>query len=101
MVDEHVKGSQHHTLNLDGLEPAPYQALAANDGDSAQWSAAKDAGSVALQAGRVAAFTVAGGQGTRLGYNGPKGTLPILLSQGRHSFKSSLKKLPALANVMV
>jgi hypothetical protein len=34
LVEEHVKGSQHHTLNLDGLEPAPYEALAANGGDS-------------------------------------------------------------------
>jgi len=30
-----------------------------------------------LRSGRVAAFTVAGGQGTRLGFDGPKGTFPI------------------------
>ena len=77
LVEEHVKGSQHNALNLDGLEPAPYQALATNGGDSVQWGAALDAGSAALRAGRVAAFTVAGGQGTRLGYNGPKGTYPV------------------------
>lgn len=93
LVDEHVKGLQHHTLNLDGLEPAPYQALAANDGDSAQWNAAKDAGSVALQAGRVAAFTVAGGQGTRLGYDGPKGTFPITPVTGKTLFQVFAEKI--------
>ncbi|MGZ0656511.1 UTP--glucose-1-phosphate uridylyltransferase [Coraliomargarita sp. W4R72] len=77
LVEEHVKGAHDNSLNLDGLEPAPYEALAVNGGDSAKWATAWDAGSVALQAGRVAAFTVAGGQGTRLGYDGPKGTYPV------------------------
>ena len=30
-----------------------------------------------IGSGKIAAFTVAGGQGTRLGYDGPKGTLPV------------------------
>ncbi|MEC8614867.1 MAG: UDPGP type 1 family protein, partial [Verrucomicrobiota bacterium] len=77
LVEEHVKGSKHHSLDLDGLEPAPYQALANNGGDSNLWDTAWDTGSTALRAGRVAAFTVAGGQGTRLGYDGPKGTYPV------------------------
>ncbi len=77
LVEEHVKGSHDSAVNLDGLAPAPYEALPQNGGDSAQWDAAWDAGSAALQAGRVAAFTVAGGQGTRLGYDGPKGTYPV------------------------
>ncbi|MGA2016208.1 MAG: UTP--glucose-1-phosphate uridylyltransferase [Opitutaceae bacterium] len=63
--------------DLEGLAPAPYERLPSHGGDSAAWSAAKAAGEAALRAGRVAAFTVAGGQGTRLGYDGPKGTFPV------------------------
>ncbi|MBL9186424.1 MAG: UDPGP type 1 family protein [Opitutaceae bacterium] len=63
--------------SLDGLAPAPYERHPSNGGDAAAWARAKAAGEVALTAGRVAAFTVAGGQGTRLGYDGPKGTFPV------------------------
>lgn len=40
-------------------------------------SAASARGCELLSQGKVAAFTVAGGQGTRLGYDGPKGAFPI------------------------
>jgi UDP-N-acetylglucosamine/UDP-N-acetylgalactosamine diphosphorylase len=64
-------------VDLNGLEPAPYERLPARGGEAPSWSIAKAAGEAALRAGRVAAFTVAGGQGTRLGYDGPKGTFPV------------------------
>jgi UDP-N-acetylglucosamine/UDP-N-acetylgalactosamine diphosphorylase len=64
-------------VDLEGLAPAPYERLPSRGGDAAAWQAAKAAGEAALRAGRVAAFTVAGGQGTRLGYDGPKGTFPV------------------------
>jgi len=64
-------------VDLTGLAPAPYEALPAHGGDAAAWAQAKKAGEAALRAGRVAAFTVAGGQGTRLGYDGPKGTFKV------------------------
>ena len=64
-------------VNLDGLAPAPYERRPEHGGDALAWAKAKAAGEDALRAGRVASFTVAGGQGTRLGYDGPKGTFPV------------------------
>jgi len=64
-------------VDLDGLAPAPYEPLPLHGGNAAAWQEAKRAGEAALRAGRVAAFTVAGGQGTRLGFDGPKGTFPV------------------------
>ncbi|MBX3394519.1 MAG: UDPGP type 1 family protein [Phycisphaerae bacterium] len=40
-----------------------------------------------LEEGRVAAFTVAGGQGTRLGFDGPKGALPVSTVRGKTLFQ--------------
>lgn len=77
LVQEHVLGADRTSLDLDGIEPAPYVALPEHGGESATWEQAHAAGAEAIQAGRVAAFTVAGGQGTRLGYDGPKGTYPV------------------------
>jgi UDP-N-acetylglucosamine/UDP-N-acetylgalactosamine diphosphorylase len=77
LVETHVTGEQELAHGFDDLEPAPYQALPEHGGDPDQWQKALEAGEEAIRAGRVAAFTVAGGQGTRLGYDGPKGTFPV------------------------
>ncbi|MDF1740683.1 MAG: UDPGP type 1 family protein [Verrucomicrobiales bacterium] len=60
----------------DELEPADFIPLPEN-GDPELWAKAVKKGESALRTGRVAAFTVAGGQGTRLGYDGPKGTFGV------------------------
>ncbi|HTQ31633.1 MAG TPA: UDPGP type 1 family protein [Opitutaceae bacterium] len=83
------------TVNLDGLAPAPYVPLPGNGGDAAAWARAKAAGEAALGAGRIAAFTVAGGQGTRLGYDGPKGTFPVTPVRKKPLFQVFAEKLRA------
>jgi UDP-N-acetylglucosamine/UDP-N-acetylgalactosamine diphosphorylase len=82
-------------VNLTGLEPAPYIPLPEHGGNAAEWSAAKKTGEEALRAGRVAAFTVAGGQGTRLGYNGPKGTFPVTPLKQKTLFQVFAEKIKA------
>ncbi len=82
-------------VNLAGLAPAPYEALPENGGDAAGWEKAKAAGEEALRAGRVAAFTVAGGQGTRLGYDGPKGTFKVTPLKQKPLFQVFAEKIRA------
>jgi len=82
-------------VNLAGLEPAPYEARPEHGGDAAAWRQAKAAGEAALRAGRVAAFTVAGGQGTRLGYDGPKGTFPVTPLRRKPLFQVFAEKIRA------
>jgi len=83
------------TVNLEGLTPAPYEPLPENGGNGSEWARAKGAGEAALRAGRVAAFTVAGGQGTRLGYDGPKGTYPVTPLKQKTLFQVFAEKIRA------
>jgi UDP-N-acetylglucosamine/UDP-N-acetylgalactosamine diphosphorylase len=82
-------------VDLSGLTPAPCTLLPEHGGDAAQWAAARAAGEAALRAGRVAVFTVAGGQGTRLGYDGPKGTFAVTPIKGKPLFQVFAEKIKA------
>jgi UDP-N-acetylglucosamine/UDP-N-acetylgalactosamine diphosphorylase len=82
-------------LDLTGLAPAPYEKLPAHGGDAAAWAKAKATGEEALRTGRVAAFTVAGGQGTRLGFDGPKGTFPVTPVKQKSLFQVFAEKIRA------
>lgn len=59
------------------IEPAPFYPVDPVDA-TRPWDAAcaRNRGEELLRGGRVACFTVAGGQGSRLGFDGPKGCYP-------------------------
>lgn len=59
------------------IEPAPIISDPRLSGDETQVSSWRSLGEAHLRRGAVAALTVAGGQGTRLGFDGPKGLFPI------------------------
>lgn len=78
-------------LDTNRLAPAPCYDL---DGD---WdrTGMRHAGEARLAGGTVAAFTVAGGQGTRLGWNGPKGTYPATPVTGKPLFRVFAEQIAA------
>jgi UDP-N-acetylglucosamine/UDP-N-acetylgalactosamine diphosphorylase len=82
-------------VDLEGLAPAPYEPRPEHGGSAGDWAKAKAAGEAALRAGSVAAFTVAGGQGTRLGYDGPKGTFRVTPVRQKPLFQVFAEKILA------
>ena len=84
------------------LEPAPYYPASAADPEA--YRRARALGETLIRTGQVAAFTVAGGQGTRLGWDDPKGTFPAT-PLGRKSlfqlFAEQLRKTEALYGAAV
>ena len=58
-------------------------------------SEARAIGEDLLKQGKMAAFLVAGGQGTRLGYNGPKGMYPVTPVKKKSLFQLHAEKLIA------
>ncbi len=57
----------------DSIEPASCYTIADESWSRDQY---REVGEQLIRDGRVACFTVAGGQGSRLGYDGPKGCFP-------------------------
>lgn len=75
------------------LTPPEVVVLPERGGDANHLAKARKRGEALLEAGRVAAFVVAGGQGTRLGFSGPKGVYPIGPVTGRTLFRLQAEKI--------
>ncbi len=61
----------------------------------ALYERAEQRGHELLRAGKVGAFLVAGGQGTRLGYDGPKGEFPVTPVKNKPLFQVFAEQLRA------
>jgi UDP-N-acetylglucosamine/UDP-N-acetylgalactosamine diphosphorylase len=76
LVETHVRNKPPDQGRAN-LEPAVVYPCRPDGGQAAFYRDAVVLGDELIGAGKVAAFTVAGGQGTRLGFQGPKGAVPI------------------------
>ena len=90
-----VRTSAPAVVDWSKLAPAPCVPLPAAGGEAGTWAEAAALGMAALRQGRVAAFTVAGGQGTRLGFPGPKGTFPVSPLKQKTLFQIFAEKIKA------
>ncbi len=110
-IDLAEVASLHETLVTGGgvkdedrtgdLEPADYIPLPGHSetANPSLWREAALKGEAALRTGRVAAFTVAGGQGTRLGFDGPKGTFGVTPVLQKSLFQVFAEKILATSRV--
>lgn len=90
-VQSLLKAGGETAQSAGAMTPAP--VVSPQSGDA---SAVRTLGERALKAGQVGVILVAGGQGTRLGYDGPKGTYPLAPITHASLFEIHSRKILAL-----
>jgi UDP-N-acetylglucosamine/UDP-N-acetylgalactosamine diphosphorylase len=78
------------------VQPVAVRRLPHTDGERIAWRHAAELGESMLASGEVGVVLVAGGQGTRLGFDGPKGTYPIGPVSAASLFQIHAEKILAL-----
>ena len=86
-------GDKGAAMDFSKLKPAPYIPLPSDKTKAPEWAEAKKIGEEAIRAGRVAAFVVAGGQGTRLGFDAPKGLFKVTPVKHKSLFQVFAEKI--------
>ncbi|MCM2370041.1 UTP--glucose-1-phosphate uridylyltransferase [Aporhodopirellula aestuarii] len=92
-----IKGEDEQIDFAEMAKGATLPLAVSADGTGVDWSpeAARKRGEEALRAGEIAAILVAGGQGTRLGFDSPKGMFPVGPLSGRTLFQIFADRLLA------
>jgi UDP-N-acetylglucosamine/UDP-N-acetylgalactosamine diphosphorylase len=90
LIETYVRHEPETSLSQQ-IMPAPYYPAEAGK-HAEKYAEAEGLGKKLIAEGKVAAFTVAGGQGTRLGYDGPKGMFTATYS-GKSLFQTFAEQL--------
>ncbi len=96
LIAELVLGNPKPAAASEDVQPIDVVRLPQTDGERLVWRRASDIGAEALAAGEVGVILVAGGSGTRLGFEGPKGTFPIGPVSSASLFQIHAEKIVAL-----
>jgi UDP-N-acetylglucosamine/UDP-N-acetylgalactosamine diphosphorylase len=96
LVRELVHGQDSVAPAESAVEPIDVERLPATDGERVARRRAAEIGAEMLSAGEVGVIVVAGGSGTRLGFDGPKGTYPIGPVSEASLFQIHAEKVVAL-----
>jgi len=91
-----LKEESNAQASSDQVEPIEVFRLPKTDGERVARRHVAEIGNAALAAGEVGVILVAGGSGTRLGFDGPKGTYPIGPVSGASLFQIHAEKIVAL-----
>jgi UDP-N-acetylglucosamine/UDP-N-acetylgalactosamine diphosphorylase len=75
------------------FDAAPFISIPRTKDEKEEYLRARDAGIDHVRKGGVAAFVVAGGQGSRLGYEGPKGKFQVGPVSGKTLFQLHAEKI--------
>jgi len=99
-IDDWVANYVQNRVSSDmpsDFAPAPCYGLnPAGPEQARKYAQARELGEGLISAGKVAAFVVAGGQGTRLGFDGPKGNFPISPVKGKTLFRTFAEIIAAV-----
>ncbi|KAL3909660.1 MAG: hypothetical protein SGILL_008000 [Bacillariaceae sp.] len=96
-----VEAARKDSNSSDDLMITPFSKHVGRTTNKEESSRAYETGIAAIERGQVAALVLAGGQGTRLGFDGPKGLYDIGLPSGRTLFQLLAERLLRLKKISV
>jgi UDP-N-acetylglucosamine/UDP-N-acetylgalactosamine diphosphorylase len=96
-VANFVKNPASAAISADFAPACSYSPSPADEVQERKYAQARESGSQLISDGKVAAFVVAGGQGTRLGFDGPKGDFPISPVKNKTLFQIFAESIAAVS----
>jgi UDP-N-acetylglucosamine/UDP-N-acetylgalactosamine diphosphorylase len=93
----YIKKAGFRAVITDIAPVEPYGLNPDSPDQKGKYERARGFGKELISAGKVAAFVVAGGQGTRLGFDGPKGNFPVSPVRNKTLFQIFAETIAAVS----